>query len=195
MLQNFFERPVNTLDPARGRLLIADPFMDDPYFRRTVVLLCEHNEDSSFGFVLNKYIDADLEDLVDEFPAIEGRVSLGGPVENSNLFFIHNLGPDLVPDGQEILPGLYLGGDFDRLRELVRGGDANMDNVRFFVGYSGWSEHQLDGEIAQEAWYVSELNALPLFDTAAKDLWEQAIRNMGPAFTQLSNYPSDPSLN
>jgi putative transcriptional regulator len=193
-LENFNLKPANILEPAKGRLLIADPFMDDPYFRRTVVLICEHNDEGSFGFVLNKYIDVKLEDLVDDLPNIDGRVSLGGPVQNSNLFFIHKLG-DAIDESLELSPGLYMGGDFEQLRDKISLGMVHGDTVRFFVGYSGWGEHQLDGEISQESWYVSAPGELNFMDTESNELWELALRNMGAEFARLAHFPADPSLN
>ncbi len=193
-MENFNFRPANILEPAKGRLLIADPFMDDPYFRRTVVLLCEHNEDGSFGFVLNKYLDVNLDDLVDEMPNLDGRVSIGGPVQNSNLFFIHNLGAQ-IDESLEISPGLYMGGDFDQLKDKIALGIAHEGNVRFFVGYSGWGEQQLDGEISHDSWYVSDSEGINLLDTESNDLWEASLRNMGSDFARLAHFPADPSLN
>ncbi|MBK7297448.1 MAG: YqgE/AlgH family protein [Flavobacteriales bacterium] len=96
MSNNFLDlRPENKLEPARGRLLVSEPFLPDPYFRRTVVLLCEHNDEGSFGFVLNRHMDMDIDQLMDRMPPIGSKVSIGGPVQSSNLYYLHTLGPHL----------------------------------------------------------------------------------------------------
>lgn len=187
-------KPVNIESPAKGKLLISDPFMGDPYFNRLVILLCEHNQEGSFGFILNKYLDMDLTDVMDDVPDISNRVSIGGPVENNQLYFLHTLG-DRLPGSTEIAKGLYVGGDFEILRSLLVAKSINEDQVRFFVGYSGWGEGQLLEEMEEESWYVSDINDLPLMDTYRDDLWSLAFKKMGGSFSVLANFPADPSLN
>src|SRR5436190_15983515 len=84
--------PLNQHKPGRGRLLVSEPYLPDPYFRRTVVLLCEHNEEGSFGFVLNRHMDMAVNDLMENMPPIGARVSIGGPVQSGNLYYLHTLG-------------------------------------------------------------------------------------------------------
>lgn len=168
--------------------------MGDPYFGRSVILLCEHNEEGSLGFILNKYIDMDLTEVMDDVPEISNRVSIGGPVENNQLYFLHTLG-DLLPGSTEISEGLYLGGDFEILRSMLATQSIDESQVRFFVGYSGWGEGQLIEEMKEESWYVSDINDLPLMDTLRDDLWSLAFKKMGGSFSVLANFPSDPSLN
>jgi len=168
--------------------------MGDPYFSRSVILLCEHNEEGSLGFILNKYIDMDLTDVMDDVPEISNRVSIGGPVENNQLYFLHTLG-DLLPGSTEISEGLYIGGDFEILKSMLATQSIDESQVRFFVGYSGWGEGQLIEEMKEESWYVSDINDLPLMDTLLDDLWSLAFKKMGGSFSVLANFPSDPSLN
>jgi putative transcriptional regulator len=187
-------KPENIEWPEKGKLLISDPLMDDPYFSRLVILLCEHNEEGSFGFILNKYVEMDLTEVMEDMPAISNRVSLGGPVENNQLFFLHTLGEKL-PGSIKVAPGYYLGGSFDILKELLTKGEINESEVRFFVGYSGWGEDQLMEELNENSWYVSGINDLPLMDTTRDDLWSLAFKKMGGTYSVLANFPVDPSLN
>jgi putative transcriptional regulator len=187
-------KPENIESPAKGKLLISDPFMGDPYFNRLVILLCEHNEEGTFGFILNKYIEMDLTDVMEDVPEISNRVSIGGPVENDQLYFLHTLG-ERLPGSAEVAAGLYFGGDFEILRSLLATKSIGENEVRFFVGYSGWSEGQLFDEMKEESWYVSDINDLPLMDTSRDDLWSLAFKKMGGSFSVLANFPSDPSLN
>ena len=134
--------PDKNLRPQKGQVLLAEPFLNDPYFRRTVIFLCEHNTEGSFGFVLNNYIDVDLEQIMENMPSYEGRISIGGPVRNSNLYYLHTLG-EKIEESVEIIPGVYMGGNFEILKKLLVSGKVHKDQVRFFVGYSGWSPEQL----------------------------------------------------
>ena len=187
-------KPENIKAPEKGKLLVSDPMMGDPYFQRAVILICEHNEEGSFGFILNKYVEIDLDDLVEDIPAIANRVSIGGPVENNHLYYLHRLGEEL-PGSVEVSKGLYVGGDFDILKNMLSQKRLDKDQIRFFVGYSGWGEGQLLEEMDSESWYVSEINELPIMDTERDDLWELAFKKMGGSFAILANFPNDPGMN
>lgn len=187
-------QPENKLVPKRGRLLISEPFLTDPYFKRTVVLICEHNEQGSFGFVLNRYIDIKIEDIMTDFPKMDTRISVGGPVQNENLFFLHTLGEELH-GSSEIVPGIFLGGHFDILKDRIENGVIGSDQVRFFIGYSGWSENQLDDELKEKSWLVAPSAEIDLMDTDEDKLWAATIRSLGKDYAYLANFPEDPSLN
>lgn len=194
ILDQFKIKPANNLDPAKGRLLIAEPFMADPYFKRSVVLICEHNNEGTFGLILNRFVDMKLEDLLEGTPPFDSKVGIGGPVDASNLFYIHTLGDELE-ESEEIVAGLYIGGNFEQLKVLILSGAIEDHEIRFFVGYSGWDADQLHYELVDEAWYVSEINGLPLLNTDAENLWSLALKSMGGAFANLVNFPVDPNLN
>jgi len=187
-------KPKNTLSPAKGKILISDPLMGDSYFSRSVILLCEHNEEGSFGFILNKYVKMDLNDIIEDMPSIVGRISLGGPVENNNLYYIHTLG-DQIPGSIEIADGYYVGGEFEIIRTMFSNGLLDESSIRFFVGYSGWGESQLSEEMDGESWYVSDIKNLPIMDTEQEDLWNLAFKNMGGSYAVLANFPVDPGMN
>lgn len=193
-MKKFNLDPDNILPPLKGRLLIASPFLEDPYFSRTLIILCDHNDEGSFGFVLNRYIELDLPDLLEHLPETVGRISLGGPVENNSLYYIHTLG-DAIPGSVSIGGNIWLGGDFEIITEGIKNETIDSRNVRFFVGYSGWSEAQLEDEIKERSWYVRELNDLPVMDTVRDDLWNEALKGMGKPFANLAHFPADPKLN
>ncbi len=186
--------PDNKLSPSKGALLIAEPFMADPYFQRTVVLMCEHDTTGSFGFILNKFVDVPLRELIEDWENNDYRVGLGGPVQASSLYFIHTLG-DRIAGSQQVAKGLYMGGDFDAIKDGIENGIFSKDSVRFFVGYSGWSESQLEEELAQKSWYVCPIKDLDLMNTADDQLWKMALQSMGSAFAPLSHFPTDPKWN
>jgi putative transcriptional regulator len=186
--------PDNRLPPARGRLLVSGPYLPDPYFRRTVVLLCEHNEEGSFGFVLNRAMDLSVSDLMENMPPIGSQVSIGGPVQSGNLYYLHTLGPHL-PGCIEVVDGVFMGGDYEQLKAMLQ---VNMElarHIRFFVGYSGWETGQLQKEMDQRSWLVSHGDKRRIMNASIEDLWADTLRGMGKAYAPLANFPDDPALN
>ena len=186
--------PNKNIKPAKGQVLLAEPFLNDPYFKRTVIFLCEHNHDGSFGFVLNNYINIDLEQIMENMPSFQGRISIGGPVRNSNLYYLHTLG-EKISDSVEIIPGVFMGGNFDILKKMLFTGDVKKDQVRFFVGYSGWSPEQLENEIESRSWFVANVAKETLMNSDNNDLWKTIMKSMGRKGEMIANLPDDPSLN
>jgi len=148
----------NNIKPTKGKILISEPFLIDYYFKRSVVLLAEHNEDGSFGLILNKPVELQLSDIVKDFPSFDTPIYLGGPVKTDSLYFIHTLGNE-IDDSMEISEGLFWGGDIEVVKELITIGKIGTEEIKFFVGYSGWVSKQLDGELARNSWLVANMNA------------------------------------
>lgn len=190
---DFFKYKTNQ-KPEKGSLLISEPYLPDPNFERTVVYLCEHNEEGSFGFVLNKISLVPLEDLIEDIVNYEENVLVGGPVEQNTLHFIHRA--DFLEDGIEVKNGIYWGGNFEQLTALINSGQINKQDFRFFVGYSGWGAGQLNKELEEDSWIVAA-NTTPdlIFDTNPDDLWREVLKKMGGRYNLYSNYPIDPRLN
>lgn len=184
------------LPPKTGRVLISDPFMDDPNFTRSVVLLVEYSETGTVGFVLNNSIDIPLSIVLnDEFLPGES-VFQGGPVELNTMHFIHSLG-DSVPGATQIGHGLWWGGDFELAIEMIRNDKSLISQFQFFLGYSGWSPGQLEEEIEGDAWLVSRIRVDQIFKPQenSKSLWKELMEGLGGEFRYLSNSPLDPQLN
>jgi putative transcriptional regulator len=180
--------------PAPGKLLIADPFLKDPNFARTVILLCEHQAGGSMGFVINKLSDYTLDELIPDSTHVDAPVFLGGPVQVDTLHFIHAL-PDMIEDGIEIIPNIYWGGNFEKTMLLMNTGVLHMDKIKFFVGYSGWADGQLQGELNERSWIVSDASSRLVFREKESAIWQASLMDMGNDFAALANYPIDPSLN
>jgi putative transcriptional regulator len=180
-------------EPAPGILLISDPFLKDPNFVRSVVFLCEHRDEGSFGFVINKSNDYELGDLIKEAEGIRFPVYEGGPVQKDTLHFIHQC-PDLL-GGIEVIDGIYWGGDFDTVLSLLREKKLDKRDIRFFLGYSGWSEGQLDGELKEKSWITHEGSRKLVFNPDVQQVWKEALKEMGGEYKQMVNYPIDPQLN
>jgi putative transcriptional regulator len=130
------------IQPKENTLLIADPFLKDDNFIRSVIYLCSHNDEGSFGLVLNKLFDFTLNNLVSGFESFEIPVYVGGPVALDTIHFLHQY-PDLVPDCQQLDENLAWGGDFETIKTLIISGAIDIHKIKFFIGYSGWSAGQL----------------------------------------------------
>lgn len=168
--------------------------MPDPYFKRSVVLMVDHNDEGTFGFILNKPMNLSINDTLMDFPEFGVEVFMGGPVQPENLFFLHTLGEELG-DVELIAPGLWWGGDFNKLKARIITGTLEPNQIRFFVGYAGWGEDQLAAEMREESWLISEPNVHDIFNTPSEDLWQESLRKMGNKHGILANFPEDPSFN
>ncbi len=178
-----------------GSLLLAEPFMEDLNFRRSVVLLVDHtSEEGTVGFILNKPLAVKMNELVEDFPEINSMVYYGGPVSTNTIHYMHNVG-SLLDGSTEIGPGVFWGGEFDKLKFLVSHGMIQETNIRFFVGYSGWSPGQLDEELDSGSWITSEMHANYLFKSKPAKLWHQVLHNKGDVFSVLAQLPEENILN
>lgn len=182
------------LDPARGVLLIAAANLLDPNFTRSVILLCEHQQEGSFGLILNRELPIGVKDVVQDDLPWDAPLFRGGPVQENTMHFIHRC-PELAADSQEVLPGIWWGGDFEKVSRLLTYEEIEPADVRFFIGYSGWGEAQLADEMDRDSWYLRKGREDLVFPGDIDNLWRQALRSMGPDFTILSNFPDDPRLN
>lgn len=180
--------------PVQGSLLISEPFLLDSYFKRAVVLLTEQDDQGAWGFILNKPTDVKLNDAVDDFPEFDAPLYFGGPVETDTLFYIHTLGVKLK-GAKEIVDGIWWGGDYDQLKFLIDTHQILPEQIRFYAGYSGWEPRQLEEEVEEKAWLVSNTNTQFTFFDNPKALWSQVLRSMGNEYAILANFPEDPNLN
>lgn len=184
----------NNLKPSKGKILISEPFLIDYYFKRSVVLLAEHNDEGSFGLIINKPVDMHLSDILQDFPEFDAPIYLGGPVKTENLYFIHTQG-NLIEGSMKILDGLFWGGDIEHIKELITIGKINREDIKFFVGYSGWVPKQLEGELTKNSWLVSNIKASQVMEFNAENMWDEVIKNMGRDYAYWTNFPSDPAMN
>jgi putative transcriptional regulator len=183
----------HTTNITKGNILVADPILDELYFRRGVILVSDHNEDGTIGFVLNKEIDLRINDAIEDFGDIDFPVYLGGPVSKDNLYFVHTAG-HLIKGSQPITDKLFFGGHFDTLKELILAGKIAENEVRFFLGYSGWAPGQLEEELKSESWFVGNIKKKYVFEPN-KRLWHDALMDMGKDYAIIANFPDDPSMN
>lgn len=179
----------------KGINLISEPFLADPSFARTVVVLCAYHEnEGSFGFVINRDTGKTLSDLGIGLIENSWPVYEGGPVQKDSLHYLHQY-PHYFPNAVEVATDLYWGGDFDLLLELIEQGEIEQDRIKFFLGYSGWAAAQLEGEMLENSWIISPATAGLSLHTKAKDIWKQSLYDLGGKYRAFANFPTDPQLN
>jgi putative transcriptional regulator len=184
----------NKLIPKAGRLLVSEPYLPDPNFERTIILLCEHNDEGTIGFILNKPSLSRLTEILSEVNSFQEIVNIGGPVQQDTLHYLHK--KKGVNGAVEIVDGIYWGGEFDQIISSLELGELTESDIKFFLGYSGWSPGQLAEELETKSWIVSDQVSTELiFETAPEEMWKKVLKEMGGRFSMFANYPVDPQMN
>ncbi|MEP1487582.1 MAG: YqgE/AlgH family protein [Algibacter sp.] len=186
---------MTTSKPKKGNLLIAEPaIIGDISFNRSIVLLADHTQEGSIGFILNKPLEYNINDLVPEVEATF-KVYNGGPVEQDNLYFIHKV-PQLIPNSIEISLGIFWGGDFNKVAELISNDTINENDIRFFLGYSGWDTDQLETELKSNSWLVTEnIYKKNIIEKDYEFFWKEKMLELGGEYSIWSNAPENPNYN
>lgn len=191
-------KSINTipiLDIKKGQLLIAEPsIIGDVSFNRSIILLADHGLEGSIGFIMNKPLKYRLDDLIPEIDS-NFKVYNGGPVQQDNLYYIHSI-PELIPNSIEISRGLYWSGNFDHVTKLISDNKIKENEIRFFLGYSGWDYEQLDSELSSNTWILTENSHQEDIIQAVDELfWKNKMVAMGDAYSIWSNAPENPIYN
>jgi putative transcriptional regulator len=181
------------LKPKTGRLLISEPSMSDTNFQMSVLIITQHNQDETIGFILNQQTSFKINDLIDNFPKFDAKIYIGGPVEKNSLHFIHTLG-NKIKNSVQLTDNLYWSGSFEDLIFLIENGEVNSNQIRFFAGYSGWSSDQLEQELETDSWIVANSDSINL-EGNDKKLWRNFLKTMNKEYAIWSNMIEDPSLN
>ncbi|QZE14435.1 YqgE/AlgH family protein [Halosquirtibacter laminarini] len=183
----------NKRNPKQGDFMIAEPFMIGRFFSRSVIMISEYTNAGIVGFVLNKIVPYKVTALVDNFPDTDCDLFYGGPLDTDRLFYIHTLG-NILEGSLSITDDLYWGGDLESLKKMIESGYANRHNVRFFLGYSGWSAEQLKEEMNTKNWKMVPSGSVPVFPPNM-NLWEDLLKNLGEHYSNWRYFPRHPSLN
>tara|TARA_B110001454_G_scaffold210856_1_gene225851 strand:+ start:79 stop:630 length:552 start_codon:yes stop_codon:yes gene_type:complete len=182
------------LKAKKGRLLISEPSLNDNVFFKSVVLLTHHNDEESIGLILNHPTKINLNEILNNIPLSDFPIYIGGPVEKQSLHFIHTLG-SIIPNSKQIIDGIYFGGDFDTVIQLMHDKKITKNEIRFFVGYSGWEAEQLNNEIRDDAWIVQTAKNELCMNYSTPKLWSDIIKTKKMEHAIWANMPKDPSLN
>ena len=189
-----FKIQSNTLNIATGNVLISEPFMNDFHFRRSVILIIDHNEEGSLGVIFNKRLTIPFNEIVQGFPEFKADVYLGGPVETDRIFFIHTIG-EMIPDSYKISEGLYWSGNVNALKAMIKMNLIKPHEVRFYVGYAGWEGGQLRNELKANTWLVGKFSTKQLLTTIPGKMWKNFVRQMGKRYMLWDKFPVNPSEN
>ena len=191
---DIFKIQTNNVVPRKGRVLISEPFLPGNFFNRAIVLLMAHSKKGSVGFILNKKVDLQIQDYISGFENFESDIFIGGPVSTDSIYFIHKRA-DLIPGSIHVLDDLHWGGDFNELKKLVNLGIIRQDEIRFFLGYSGWDAGQLDREIKENSWLVNDVDSHLIMEDLGAKSWAQFVKKVGKRYSIWENFPENPSLN
>ncbi len=189
-----FEIKYNNIKPKIGSLLLSEPFQAEEIFNRSVIILCEYNEEGSFGVVLNKPSPYKVNDIMKEMPEVDFPIYIGGPVDVERIFFIHDQG-DIIPNSIKINEKYYWGGDLDVIKNMIANKQLSAENIRFFIGYSGWDPDQLEDELTYNSWVVLNKEIDNILSLSAESLWENCVNKLGKDYTFWTKMPEDPILN
>jgi putative transcriptional regulator len=178
----------------KGQLLLDSGQLSGSWFQHTVVLICQHDAEGTFGLVLNRItgknvgemIVADLPEALKDYPLYNG-----GPVQPSALSFLHL---DALLLDANVMPNLSLGHSLDELVELCES-FSPMRKIKMFAGYAGWSPGQLENEMKQKAWLTHPASLELVFDVASEQLWRDILRRKGGKYRLLAQFPEDLSFN
>lgn len=180
--------------PEKGKILISEPFLPDTFFNRSIVYLTDHTPQGSVGFILNKKIDLKVSSAVTGFEGWDENLNMGGPVAPDTLHYLHNLG-DLIPKSVHVQDNIYWGGDIDSVRELIRMGKIASSQIRFFLGYSGWSAGQLERELKENSWVIAKVNSDIIMGNRGDDTWKRILRSLKNKYKMWADFPDSPEMN
>lgn len=182
---------------SRGTFLVASPMLRDSNFVRTVVLICEHGAEGSWGLIVNRRTGLTFGELLDDLPfpaSSEARVFWGGPVEPSRMQVLHHLRRE-VAEEVEVCPGVNLGLESDTFRDVVRHALIPGESLMAYVGHAGWGAGQLEAELTTGSWILCSADARTVFETDPDEVWEHVLNQLGPSCSRLTTMPPDPRVN
>lgn len=184
----------NSITPNRGKILISDPFNNGNIFERSVVFLCNHDDEGSFGFIINKPIRISMKGLEDQLPETIVTAYQGGPVETDSLFYLHTLG-DEIKESQPLGKGVYLGYNYKELYKKMTPELIEEGAIKLFIGYCGWASRQLDEELEKNFWAVLEIEDINDIILPREDMWQYFMQKLGKKYEIMSNFPINPNDN
>ena len=180
--------------PEKGKILISEPFLPDTFFNRTIVYLADHNEEGSVGFILNKKLEIKVCDAISGFEGWEEYLSMGGPVAPDTLHYLHNMG-DMIPKSVWVDNNIFWGGDIDFVRSLIKDEKLNTSQIRFFLGYSGWSAGQLERELKENSWVIARVASDIVLNDQINNTWKRVLRGLNSKYRIWADFPESPDMN
>ena len=192
--EELFKIQSNTLKVSVGDVLVSEPFLNDFYFRRSAILIVDHNDEGSFGVVINKRLNVPFNDIIMGFPKFDADFYLGGPVDTDRVFFIHTIG-EMIPDSHKIMSGLYWSGNINALKAMIKNDLIKSHEVRFYVGYAGWDGGQIRKELEANIWIVGKFSTKEILHTMPGKMWSTFVNKLGNRYILWNKFPVNPSDN
>lgn len=180
--------------PAKGKILISEPFLPDTFFSRSIVYLTDHSPQGSVGFILNKKIDLKLSNAITGFDGWDEHLNMGGPVAPDTIHYLHTMG-DMIPKSVLVEDNIFWGGDIDSIRDLVASGGIARAQIRFFLGYSGWSAGQLERELKEDSWVIARVKPEIIMNNRGEDTWKSVLRSLKNKYRIWADFPDSPEMN
>jgi putative transcriptional regulator len=180
--------------PAKGKILISEPFLPDTFFSRSIVYLTDHTSQGSVGFILNKKIDLTLDNAITGFDGWNDKLNMGGPVAPDTIHYLHTMG-DMIPRSVLVEDNIFWGGDIDSIRDLVSTGNITSAQIRFFLGYSGWSAGQLERELKEDSWVIAKVRPEIILNNRGEDTWKRVLRSFNNKYRIWADFPDSPEMN
>ncbi len=178
----------------KGSILISEPFLADTFFSRSVVYLVDHSDEGSIGFIINKSLDIRIENAVEGFDNFSDVISMGGPVAANTLHYLHTLG-DIIPNSFWVRENIFWGGDLDTIRKMTSKGVIKNDQIRFFLGYAGWSPGQLQKELNEDSWVIARIRPEMIMKSRGEDSWKVILRGINKKYRIWADFPESPEMN
>ncbi|MFN8241554.1 MAG: YqgE/AlgH family protein [Bacteroidales bacterium] len=180
--------------PGKGKILISEPFLPDTFFNRTIVFLTDHSPEGSVGFIINKRLELKVGDTMEGFDKWDDYLNMGGPVGPDTLHYIHTLG-EHIPNSVHIDRNIFWGGDIDTIKLLVSLNRISANQIRFFLGYSGWSAGQLERELKENSWVIARMKPEVLMTSRTNDTWKKVLRSLNSKYRIWADFPESPEMN
>lgn len=180
--------------PDKGKILISEPFLPDTFFNRSIIYLTDHSDQGSVGFILNKKLDLMISAAIEGFEGLDENLNMGGPVAPDTLHYIHSIG-ERIPNSVPVENNIFWGGDIETIRELIRNGQIDSTQIRFFLGYSGWSAGQLERELKENSWVIARVNPEVVMNSRGDDTWKTILRSFKNKYRMWADFPDSPEMN
>ena len=180
--------------PEKGKILISEPFLPDTFFNRSIVYLTDHTPQGSVGFILNKKLDLKISSAIAGFSDWDEDLNMGGPVAPDTIHYLHNQG-ELIPKSVPVDGNIFWGGDIDSVRSLIKSGRINPSQIRFFLGYSGWSAGQLENELKENSWIIARVKSDIIMNNRGDDTWKRVLRSFNNKYRMWADFPDSPEMN
>ena len=177
----------------KGAILLARPSLSLDIFNRSIVIIAEHSNEGSLGFIINKPSRLPIHIFLSQINSNQ-IVFEGGPVQKEQIFYLHHR-PDLITDSLHIQDNMYWSGNFDDLCNAISENIIDESEIKFCLGYCGWEANQLENELSNKEWEILDEENINVLNHWENDLWKNSLKKLGGENLIWLNTPLDPFMN